>query len=104
MKYKILFSESARNDLKQIVMYIAFELLEPNIAFKLSERILDAIKTLDDFPKRNKLCGYETWKSKGLRVMPIENYLVFYLVDDINKVVQIYRIFYCKRDIKKHLK
>lgn len=35
MKYKIIFSENAKDYLIGIVRYITYELLEPNIAEKL---------------------------------------------------------------------
>lgn len=52
---------------------------------------------------RHKLCDYRVWKEKGMRVLPFENYLIFYIVDEINRTVKIYRIIYSKRDIKKQL-
>jgi len=61
MKYKIIFSENAKKDLISIVRYISDELLEPNIAEKLSYRILKAVKSLDEFPNRHRLCDYPKW-------------------------------------------
>ena len=55
MKYKIIFSENAKDDLIGIVRYITYELLEPNIAEKLSYRILKCINSLDEFPFFNIL-------------------------------------------------
>ena len=104
MKYKIIFSENAKRDLISIVRYISDELLEPNIAEKLSYRILKDVKSLDEFPNRHRLCDYQEWKDKGLRVLPTENYLVFYIPDESSKMVKIYRIIYGKRDIENQLK
>lgn len=104
MKYKIIFSENAKRDLISIVRYISDELLESNIAEKLLYRILKAIKFLDEFPNRHRLCDYQEWKDKGLRVLPIENYLVSYIPDESSQIVKIYRIIYWKRDIEKKLK
>ena len=104
MKYNILFSENAKNDLISIVRYISEELLEPDIAEKVSLRILEAIKALDEFPSRCRLCDYVEWKEKGLRVLSVENYLVFYIADEAEQIVKIYRIVYGKRDIEKQLK
>ena len=70
MKYRIIFSENAGEDLMNIVRYISDELLEPAIAEKLSKRILKAISALDEFPMRYRLCDYKAWKDKGLRVLP----------------------------------
>ncbi|RRD91981.1 type II toxin-antitoxin system RelE/ParE family toxin [Clostridiales bacterium COT073_COT-073] len=104
MKYKIIFSENAKKDLISVVRYISGELLEPDIAEKLAQRILKAIKSLDEFPNSHRLCNYKEWKEKGLRVLPTENYLVFYSADDANKIVKIYRVIYGKRDIEDQLK
>jgi toxin ParE1/3/4 len=40
---------------------------------------------------------------KGLRVLPVDNYLVFYLPDESNNIVSVIRIMYGGRDIEKHL-
>lgn len=104
MKYKIIFSENAKRDLISIVKYISDELLEPNIAEKISHRILKAIKSLDEFSNRHRLCDYQEWKDKGLRFLPTENYFVFYIPDELNKIVKIYRVIYGKRDIENQLK
>lgn len=46
MKYKIIFSENAKEDLICIVKYIRDELLSPNIAEKQSKRILSESEPL----------------------------------------------------------
>lgn len=58
MKYKIFFSEHAKRNLVSIVRYISEELLESNIAEKLSYRILKTLNSLDEFSNRNGLCHY----------------------------------------------
>ena len=90
MKFQIVFSENSKNDLISIARYISNELLSPDIAEKLLTKMLSAINSLDTFPKRYKLCEYE-----------VDNYLVFYIVDEINNVVKIYRIIYGKREIER---
>lgn len=104
MKYKIIFSENAKEDLLCIVKYIRDELLSPNIAEKQSNRILSAIKTLDEMSMRCRLCEHNDWKLLGLRFLPVDNYLVFYIPDEEKKLVKIYRIIYGKRDIENQLK
>ena len=46
------------------------------------------IKSLDEFPNRHRLCDYQEWKEKGLRVLPAENYLVFYIPEESNQIVK----------------
>ncbi|MDD7182876.1 type II toxin-antitoxin system RelE/ParE family toxin [Peptostreptococcus porci] len=103
MKYKIIFSKNAKEDLFCIVRYTREKLLSPSSAEKLAKRILESIKTLDEMPMRCRLCEYEDWKSLGLRFLPVDNYLIFYLLDEEQKLVKIYRIMYGKRDIKNQL-
>ncbi len=99
MKYKIMFSSSARKDNLCILRYISEQLLEPVIAEKLVKRILEEIKLLNEFPMRYRL--YSTRKSqlKGLRALPVENYIVFYIVDEVSQTVKVYRVLYGKRNI-----
>lgn len=103
MKYKIIFSDNAKEDLLFIVKYIRDELLSPDIAEKQANRILAAIKTLDEMPMSCCLCEHKQWGAVGLRFLPVDNYLVFYIPDEEKKLVKIYRIIFAKRDIANQL-
>ena len=48
MKYKVLLTNQADVDLRNIYEYIAFTLLEPGISVRQSERIKKAILSLDE--------------------------------------------------------
>lgn len=61
------------------------------------------IRTLEEMPMRYRLYGEEPWHSHGLRFFPVDNYLVFYLLDEPKKTVSIVRIMYCGRDVSKQL-
>ena len=104
MRYKILYSENAKEDLRTIARYISYELQEFNTAKKIIDAILNEIKTLDTFPMRYRLCDYERWKRIGLRCMNVKNYIVFYLPDENKRLVKILRIIYQRRDLEKELK
>ena len=103
MKYQIFYTNSARQDLKNIYRYISEDLVEPEIAAKLTDKIMKAIRSLDEMPQRYRLFDEEPWHSRGLRILPVNNYLVFYLLDDEKTVVTILRIIYGGRDISKQL-
>lgn len=103
MKYQILYTDSARQDLKNIYRYISDSLVESEIATKLTEKIMKAIRTLDEMPQRYRLFDEEPWHSRGLRILPVNNYLIFYLSDEEKSVVTILRIIYGGRDISKQL-
>ena len=103
-KYKVSFSPAAKEDLKGIYRYIALDLVEPAIAEKQINRIRESIKKLDHFPKKHQTVNWEPWSSMEMRYIPVDNYIVYYLVNEENKMVTIIRIFYGGRDIKNVIK
>jgi len=103
MMWKVDYSLSANRDLQEIHDYISGILLEPAIAVKQTNRIMDAVDSLDQMPLRHRLYDKEPWRSQGLRIMPVDNYVVLYLPDESYNTVTIVRIMYGGRDIEKQL-
>ena len=103
MSWKINYTRYAREDLKAIYEYLAFELLVPDTASRQSDRIMKAVRTLDNMPERYKVYEEEPWKSQNLRYFPVDNYLVFYLPRKETGVINIVRIIYGGRDIRRQL-
>ena len=81
MIYKITTTKQADLDLRGIYEYIAFKLLSVENAKKQLDRLEKSIISLNEFPEKFKLYEQEPWFSKGIRVMPVDNYLVFYVVN-----------------------
>ena len=103
MSYKVIYTQESEQDLINIYMYIAKNLLAPETAKKQADRIMKAIEALDEMPLRFKLYTNEPWNSMGLRVLPVDNYLVFYIVIGEEKTVVIIRIMYGGRSIEFQL-
>lgn len=103
MIFNVVYSSEARQDLKDVYEYIAHELLKPDIAASQTNRIMKASRSLEQMPMRHRLYEEEPWHSQGLRFLPVDNYLIFYLPDVTNNIVTIIRIMYGGRDIKKQL-
>ena len=103
MIFRLNYSAEARLDLKNIYQYIAYKLLMPEVAARQTERIMKAVRSLEQMPMRHRLYEEEPCYSQGLRVLPVDNYLVFYLPDKDNATVNIIRIMYGGRDIEKQL-
>lgn len=103
MSWKIKYSAQALEDLKAVYEYIAFELLAPDAASNQVKRIMDSINKLGEMPVMYKAFEDEPWKSKGLRVFPVDNYIVLYLPKEELKTVNITRIIYGGRNVKKQL-
>ena len=103
MIYEVEVSEQADRDLREIFEYIAFELQLPENAIGQLNRLEEQILSLDAMPKRYRKYEKEPWKSRGLRVLPVDNYVVLYIPDNDKKVVTILRVMYAGRDIDNQL-
>ena len=98
--YSIFFSGKALNDISDIYSYIAFELLVPQTAAKQVDRIRKAVRSLESMPSRHAIVDWEPWKSARMRKIFIDNFIVFYVVEEDSRCVNIVRIVYGKRDIE----
>ena len=103
MIYEVEVSEQADSDLRGIFEYVAFELQSPENASGQLDRLEEQILSLDTMPERYRKYEKEPWKSRGLHVLPVDNYVVLYISDSDKRVVTILRIMYAGRDIDKQL-
>ncbi|MCM1278584.1 MAG: type II toxin-antitoxin system RelE/ParE family toxin [Robinsoniella sp.] len=103
MIYEVAITEQADADLRGIYEYIAFELQSLENAAGLLDRLERHIIGLENFPEKFRQYEKEPWKAKGLRVMPVDNYLVFYIPDKVAALVTVIRVIYAGRDIDNEL-
>ena len=94
MKYKIVLTDQADYDLRRIYEYIAFSLQSPKNAEDQLNRIELNILGLEEMPNRYKVYEKEPWRSRGLMQMPVDNFVIFYIVDSLKTTVTIIRIMY----------
>ena len=86
MIYELEVSEQADSDLRGIFEYIAFELQSPENASGQLDRLEEQILSLDTMPERYRKYKKEPWKSRGLRVLPLDNYVVLYIPDSVKRL------------------
>lgn len=80
------------------------EILKYEIAEKQINRLWDAMRSLDELPERYRRYEDEPWHSRGMRVLPADNYEVLYIPDLEEKIVRIVSVMYSGRDISEQLK
>lgn len=97
-EYKIVIEQTAENDLLGILSYISDTLHEPSIAMKIYGLIKKEILNLNRMPFRFEVVNEEPYRSMGVRRIPVENYTAFYIVDENEKTVHIFRIIYNRRE------
>ena len=103
MSMKIVYTHTARRDLREIYEYIAYSLLAPKTAQSITDLIMTKIRSLEELPERSPLYRDEPWHSQGVRFMTVKSYLVFYTVQLESGTVSIARIIYGGRDISRQL-
>lgn len=103
MSYSVKISEQANSDLREIFEYIAFELQSFQNAEGQLSRLEKNILSLDHMPERFRRYSEEPWLRRGLRIMTVDNYCVFYIPDLEKKIVNIIRVLYGGRDIDTEL-
>lgn len=97
-EYYIKITATAKNDLYEIAKYISKELLESKVAKQVIYNIDNKILSLETMPLRNGLVNDGRLALQGIRKMLIDNYIVFYIVDEQQKIVLVTRILYSRRD------
>ena len=101
-KYEIVITDEAATDLENMYLYIATTLLSPEIANDQYDRITAQILKLKTMPERHRIIDSEPDKYRGLRIMPIDNYSVIYIVDE--STITVTNILYSVSDIHERLK
>ena len=98
MRYEVKLTPQAIGQIEETVQYISKILLTPETAQKWVDTLQREIRKLDSMPLRYPLTEEEPWRTKGIRKMPVKNFLVYYLVDEEKKTVWVTAVIYGRRD------
>jgi toxin ParE1/3/4 len=103
MIFKVIYLDRAKQDLKNIYDHIANVFVEPVTAEKQVLRIKKRADSLDVMPFGYRVFDKEPWKSQGVRFFPVDKFLVFYIPDELQKIVKIIAIIHGTVNIENHL-
>jgi len=96
--YEVVYLPAAKKDLNEIISYIQTD--APEAALNFLDKIDENISQLKHFPYKGKKPEDESLQSKEYQMLVIGNYLVFYVVFENKKIVEIRRILHGKRKYK----
>ena len=82
----------------EIVRYIGVELANPVAADRLAIELIEAGDKLPKFPYANPAYTPVRPLKHEYRKLLVQNYFIFYWVDEEKKLVTIARVIYAKRD------
>ncbi|HRU99787.1 MAG TPA: type II toxin-antitoxin system RelE/ParE family toxin [Ruminococcus sp.] len=104
MQYEVKMTPSATEGIGDIISYISKVLLVPDTASKWADYLQKEIAGLNIMPARHVLVEMEPWRGRGIRKMPVKNFIVYYFIDEKSKTVWITAVVYAKRDQLSALK
>ena len=90
--YKIARTDKAEDQLREAIFYIAEDSGNVDVALAYLSKIENAINRLQEFPKSGSLPRYSILKKQGYRVLVVERHLVFYRINEVDRLVVIYAI------------
>ena len=96
--WRVVLTNEAQTDIRNLHDYIAFELLSPESASKQVQNILETIGWLADFPKKFPLCRGAAFAGMELRAVSAGRQRVFYQLGEDIGIVWIIRVLYERRD------
>lgn len=98
--FKVLRTDKAEDQLRDIILYIADDSGDVNIALQYLDKLETAINRLQDFPKSGSKPRHYILKKQGYRVVIVEKHLVFYKINEVDKIVTIYAIVDGRREYR----
>ncbi len=95
MAYKLIWSPAARDDLHDIVVFIARD--NPNRAMSFGYELISETDRLQEFPNFGRIVP--EYRSDDIREILFRPYRIVYRVDHERKLCQIARVWHSARGI-----
>jgi len=96
--YSLIVSPRAGYEIKDATTYISYTLMNKSAADNLLSKTNISINSLSSNPYRRPLVRDKRLAAKGLRLLPVNNYNLFYIICEKTKRVFIISFMYSKRD------
>lgn len=104
MNYTINVTETAKNDLREIGLYIAKETQDKDVALKFLDELLARCGQLSAFPQSGAYPKDKVLKSLGYRYLVHGDYLDFYTVNEGGNRVDVVAFFNAKKNYMRVLR
>ena len=98
--YTVVYLPTTKQDMVEIAKYIRTVLKNPQAAFTLVEQIIRSIDELGTFPYSCPMYYPRRRLEHDYRKLLVNNYMVFYWVEEGEKTVTVARVLYAKRSFE----
>ena len=96
-EYKVRISPAAQNDFLDIAEHL--NTLTPEEAEQYFDNFMEKMRTLAMSPENCPLARDTQLRLRGYRMLPIENYIVFYAIS--GRTVDIRRLLHARRQYER---
>ena len=103
-KYIVEVSETAEQDLENIISYLRYDLAGDIIADKYKILFKQELRKLEDVAGSMPILDEGLTGFKNIRKVNVRNYIIFYIVDEENNKAFVVRIGHAFVDWEKYLK
>ena len=103
-KYIVEISETAEQDLENIISYLRYNLSGDIIADKYKILFKQELRNVENVAGSMSILDEKLTGHKNIRKINVRNYIVFYIVDEENSKALVVRIGHAFMDWEKYLK
>lgn len=104
MKCNVKFTDTANDDLRDIVLYIAERSKDKQLAIHFVNALREKCKILETAPESGSLPKDRLLISSGYRFLVHDNYLIYYYYSKEDNTAYITAVFNAKRDYMRVMK
>ena len=98
MSYEVKITDTAKNDLREIALYIAESSKNVDIALNFVGELQECCNQLVNFPNSGAFPKDRILKSSGYRFLTHKEYLICYTINEESKTVYVSAFFNAKKD------
>ena len=99
--YKIDYLPTACKQIRDAALYIAIELSNPDAADSLMDDVDERVKSLQETPYRYAIYPTLYAMKHEIRFVPVKRCLLFYVVKEQEKTVEIWRFLHQRQNTDK---
>ena len=98
MSHRVILTETAKRDLREIAFYIAEQSKDKEIARQFVNELREKCSRLGEFPQAGALSKDHVLRNLEYRFISHKEYLFFYSVDEKEQAVNVLAIFNARKD------
>jgi len=98
MKCQVIFTDTAKSDLREIAMYLAERSKDKQFAIRFVKELQEETKILETFPESGAIPRDYILKCSEFRFLTYKDYLLFYRYERNESRAYVLAVFHGKRD------